>query len=122
MLLSAYQDLTTITAANIGMKEVPEHHVPQSGVRTPVSLRGAIGVGAVVYSIVTTVDALLASTRQAEDVFVGQIATHYDRKTLPTTEPRRSKRVRSIVEKSGYPRLGSVALVAAQLKARGVFT
>jgi hypothetical protein len=119
-IVKAYGDLHGLTAASIGMKEFPEHHPPIVGSRTQISLRGVIGFGAVVYSIVTTVDGLLASTSEAEDVFVDRVRSSYNGATLPSTEPKRSRRVRSIIEKSGLPGPASVDLLSETLKARGV--
>ena len=86
-LVKAHGDLQGMNGGSIGLKEFPEHHPPTLGNRTPISLRGVIGFGAVVFSIVTTLDALLAPTSQGEDVFVARVMSIYDGRTLPSTDP-----------------------------------
>ena len=121
-LVKAHASLQGLSAASIGMKEFPKHHAPTVGARTPISLRGVIGFGGVVYSIVTTVDAVLASTSQGEAVFAETVAATYSGATLPSTEPKRSRRIASIIEKSGFPRLPSTDRLGKTLKARGVIS
>jgi hypothetical protein len=118
--VDAYNDLGSLTAKGVGLKELPEHHPPTVDERTPLTLRGAIGLGAVTYSLVTTIDVLLAPTSQGEREFIDRFDQRYDGRTLPSTDPRRSARIRSIIEKAGFPRLESVHLLTATLKARGL--
>jgi hypothetical protein len=119
-LVTVHQTMTGLTAKDLGVKEFPEHHRPELGTRTPISLRGVIGFGGVIYSIVTTLDGLSAPTQTGELEFVDRVRVSYNGATLPSRDPERSQRISLIIRQAGLPRLESVRLLGETLKQHGV--
>lgn len=121
-LVDAYTNIKGLTGADIGSKEFPVHHAPVIDAQTRLSLRGVIGFGGLVYSLVTTIDAVLAATTVAEQDFLQRFASVYDGSTLPVAQAERSRRVRGIVVKLGLPKLQSAPQLEKLLVANGLIT
>lgn len=68
--LNAYLAFSGETAASLGVTEVPRHFpIGTIGDLVKLSLRGVVGFGEIVLKLVTTLDAELSQTTEAEAVF-----------------------------------------------------
>ena len=119
-LVDAFAEMSAVNAKSARLKEFPEHAAPVLGQRTPISLRGVIGFGAVVFHMVQTIDAELSQTKVAEREFVARFKERHRVRDLTKAQPKRSARVRSLSHNLGLPEPKSVQqindlLVAAKL-------
>jgi hypothetical protein len=107
-LVKAHQDLQKVTTKSARLKEIPEHYPPAAGQPVEFSLRGVIGLTAVVLRLVMTIDAELSQTQVAEDEFVQRFRDRYGTVVLPGGQPQRSRRVRLLTKNLGFPEPKSV--------------
>jgi hypothetical protein len=119
-LLEAYDDAKVITAPSLRMREVPEMSEPVLGAIVDLSLRGVIGLTAVAYSIVRTVDAELVGTVAGENEFLERFAARHDLAYLPHRSPAREQKLRKLIFQAGMPRPAQVDGLDALLKRRSL--
>lgn len=98
--LKAYKLYSALTAADLGVSEIPECPVIVIGDSYHVTLRGVVGFGDVVLRLITTLDAEFSSKKIAEPVFVkkwkAEITNQY---TLPVSEKDADNLMRRLVGK-----------------------
>jgi hypothetical protein len=109
-----------VSKAAAGLRSIPEHEVPMLGQRTPLSLYGVIGFGAVVFHMVATIDAELSQTTVAEREFVDRFKQRYGVRTLAHAPAKRNQRVRSLTKNLGFPDPRSVQKLHDLLAAEGL--
>ncbi|MEJ7791998.1 MAG: hypothetical protein WKF65_08525 [Gaiellaceae bacterium] len=107
-LVKAHQDLHEVTTKSARLKEIPEHSAPAAEQPVELSLRGVIGLTAVVIHLVMTIDAELSQTHVAENEFLQRFRERYGTVELPAEQPQRSRRVRSLTKNLGFPEPKSV--------------
>lgn len=64
--VATHAAVATLTAADLGLKQLPEVHPVAAGARVSVSLRGVVGLTAVMVRMVQAYDARLSVSRHAE--------------------------------------------------------
>ncbi|WP_421549156.1 hypothetical protein [Pseudomonas sp. QD4] len=98
--LNAYKLYASLTAADLGVAEIPEGPVIVAGGIYNVTLRGVVGFGDVVLRLITTLDAELSRKQVAEPVFIKKwketITNNY---TLPADEKEADNLMRRLVGK-----------------------
>lgn len=101
--LDAYNEFKLETISSLRVKEIPKH-VPISAVGDSVKLdlRGVVGFGDIVLKLVTTIDAELSQTVEAESIFeqrwekvIGKM------KTLPADTKCKTQMIATSVRKLG---------------------
>ncbi len=119
-LRKAYEGMGGVSRSSVRMKELPRHVEPVEGEPTALPLRGVIGFGGVVFYMATTIDAELSQTPVAEKEFLDRFRSRHQIRDLPSTEPRRSGRVRSLVEGLELPRPDTAKGIESLLVAEGL--
>jgi hypothetical protein len=107
-LVKTYGQMQAVTVTSARLTEIPQHTPPVLGQPQELSLRGVIGFGGVIFHIVATIDAELSQTKAAEREFVERFKQKHGVRDLPKTQPKRSRRVRSLTHKLGFPEPKSV--------------
>jgi hypothetical protein len=92
--VDTYQAAAALTAADLGIKEVPAMNSTVLGQPVLLNLRGVVGLYDVVIRLLTTLDAELAAAKLAEDVLVAKwVKQHGKGVTFAGPGIRRVRRV-----------------------------
>lgn len=101
-LVRAYEEWKPFaTASRMRLKEVPEHEPPVLGKPCVLRLRGVVGLGKVMNNIVTTVDAELSQTTQAQVEFESRWNSEGTRLCVKRDGSDIERKVRGKIERMG---------------------
>ncbi len=101
--VDAYKSFAGETTASLGVAEVPQHAPVRSlGDSVSLSLRGVVGFGEIVLKLVTTLDAELAKTKEAEQILARSWNSLHGRNyNLPADPRAQETRLVKLVRKLG---------------------
>ena len=102
-VVDSYNQISTFTAADLGLKEAPQVFINMIDESIKISLRGVVGFSQIIIKLVTTFDIELIKSDQAEAYFISQIKPHYPRPlTTPVANDKIKKTVSSVVAKGRF--------------------
>ncbi|MGH0498942.1 hypothetical protein ACQVPI_22055 [Bacillus wiedmannii] len=109
-LINAYNRFLTVSNTNsLDVKEVPEHLPVVVGTDLKISLRGVVGFCEVVLRIITTCDAELARSLDAENEFEkAWKQSKQKNRTLKKESAKREKQIKRYLIKLQYPEPSSI--------------
>jgi hypothetical protein len=115
--VGAWQNYTSLTAADLGVKEVPACPAVVLGAPIELSMRGVVGFTDIVLRLIATYDAELACSTNAEREFhVRWTRRFVSRPVLKSKDAAaRQRQISRLVHKIGFPRPTDVPVVEKYL-------
>lgn len=102
--VDAYNAYSSLTAASLGVSEVPAHEPITPSQRIRLKLRGVVGFAEVVLRLVATFDAELTRSKYAEQLFIQRWKTsHRPKRLLPAKPAERHDTIKRLVMRLGLP-------------------
>lgn len=106
LFIQAENNYKTLTAASLGVSEVPEIISFKSDETVKVSLRGVVGFGEIVLRLIATLDAELSQSRYAEMCFINRWkSTHQKNAILLAVDVNtRKNSINKLIRKLDLPK------------------
>jgi hypothetical protein len=113
----AWQNYTSLTAAALGVKEVPTCPAVVLGTPVELSLRGVVGFTAIILRLIATYDAELACAANAEREFLARWTHRFKSRPVLKTKDlaARERQIIRLVHKVGFPRPTAIPVIEQYL-------
>lgn len=109
-----------ISAAELGVKEVPECAVMRVGDSVGLSLRGVVGLGDIVLRLVVAIDTEFSRSALAETIVLDRLrTTHGSRIALPSNPAKARRRIASLGRAAHLPAIHAPGVFLKFLKGAG---